>query len=154
MVELFGNDCLLVPAVDQTSTCQSLGNRNPFLLATRNTTNASVSDEGFPRVAKTKDGDKNVCDFFDKVVPGLALHTGVRCTSLGCELYRFLDGQSGEMNVVLGGVLNVTAILSGDLLWGQRIVVDFALDIVVGITLVREHLEESRTSRSWTAQHN
>ena len=46
------------------------------------------------------------------------------------------------MDIVLGGVLNVTAIMNGDLLGSQGTVVDITLDVVVGIALICDHLEE------------
>ena len=79
---------------------------------------AGVSDEGLPRVAKTEDGDENVGEFFDKLVPALTIRSGVRCASLHRKANRVLDGQGGEMNVVLGRVLNITAVVSRDLLRG------------------------------------
>jgi hypothetical protein len=53
-----------------------------------------------------------------------------------------------------GEVLDVTAIISGDVFRGVRIIVNIALGITVGIALVREHLEENGASRSCAAQYN
>ena len=58
------------------------------------------------------------------------------------------------MDVVLGRVLNVTAIMNGDLLGSQGTVVDITLDVVVGIALVCDHLEECCTTGSWAPQHD
>jgi hypothetical protein len=58
------------------------------------------------------------------------------------------------MNIVLGEVLDVTAIISDDLFRGIRIIVNIALDITVGVVLVCEDLEESDAPRSWAAQHD
>ena len=99
-------------------------------------------------MAKTEDSGKDVSDFFDKLVPALTIRSGMWGTSLGRKANGFLDGQGRKMNVVFGGVLNVTAVVSSDVLWSERIVVDETLDIVVGIALVCEHLEESRASRT------
>ena len=45
------------------------------------------------------------------------------------------------MDIVFGGVLNITMIVGSDLVWSERVVVDDTLDVVVGVTLVCEHLE-------------
>jgi len=58
------------------------------------------------------------------------------------------------MNVVLWRVLNVAAIMNGDLLRSQGTIVDITLDVVVGVALVCDHLEECCTTRSWAPQHN
>jgi hypothetical protein len=58
------------------------------------------------------------------------------------------------MNIVLGEVLDVAAIIRGDLFRGVRITVDIALGITIGVALVCEHLEESDASRSWVTQHD
>jgi len=50
------------------------------------------------------------------------------------------------MGVVLGGILNITAIIGGGLLGSRGIKVDI-LDVVVGIVLVYEHYEECCRSR-------
>ena len=149
-----GRSYSLIPTVDETSTGQGLRNRHTLLLTTGNSANASVSDEGLSGVAKAKDGYEDIGYFLDKLVSCLTLRSGVGRTSLGGEPDRFLDGQGREMNVVLWGVLDVAAIMSGDLFGGKGIIVNIALDVVVGITLVCEHLEESSTSGSWTAQND
>jgi len=105
-------------------------------------------------MTKPENSGQDVGDGFDVVVPALAVRSRVWGTSLGCEPNRFLDGEGREMNVVLGGVLDVTAIVIGDLLGGQGTVVDITLDVVVGIALVCDHFEERCASRSWAPQHN
>ena len=61
-----------------------------------------------------------------------------------------LDGQGREMNVVLWGVLDVA--MSGDLFGGKGIIVNIALEVVVGITLVwsKGHLGPKEIQRSAT----
>ena len=73
---------------------------------------------------------------------------------LGRELNRFLSNQGREMDVVFGGVFNVTTIVGSDSVWSERVVVDNTLDVVVGFTLVCEHLEECCASRSQATQQN
>jgi len=67
--------CALVPAVDQASTCPSFRNRHSLLLATGNTANPSIPNEGLPHVTKTENGGENVGDGFDVVVPALAVRS-------------------------------------------------------------------------------
>ena len=105
-------------------------------------------------MAETEYSGKDVGDGFDVVLPAFSVCSRVRGTSLGCEPDRFLDGEGREVDVVLRRVLDVTAIISGDLLGGQGVVVDIALNFVVGIALVCEHLEERRASGAWTTQHD
>lgn len=154
VIELAREGRVLIPAVNQTSTGQSLRNGHSLLLTTRNTTNISISNEGLPRVTETEDGGEDVGDFLDKLIPGLITGPGMWGTSLGRKPDRFLDGQGRKMNVVLGRVLNVTTIVSSDLLWSQRIVVNLALNVVISIPLVREYLKERRASRSRATQHD
>ena len=147
-IELFGEGCVLVPAVDQTSARQCLGNRHSLLLPTGNPSNPGISDQGLPRVAKSEDSDEDICDFFNELVPGLAVWSGMRGAGLDRKPDCFLDGQGREMDVIFWGVLNVAAIMGSDLFWSERVVVDDTLDVVVGVALVCEHLEECRTSGS------
>jgi len=105
-------------------------------------------------MAKTEDSGEDVSDFFDKFVSSLTICSRMWGTSLGCEPDRFLDGQGREVNVVFGGVLNVTAIVSSNILWSERIVVDVTPNVMVGIALVREHLEERCASGSRATQHD
>jgi hypothetical protein len=49
-------------------------------------------------------------------------------------------GQGRKVNIDLGEVLDVAAIISGELFWGVR--------IIVNVTLVCKHLKESDASRS------
>lgn len=151
-MELWRKNCVLVPTVNETSTSQCLSDRHSLLLTSRDTTDASISDEGLPGVAKPKDGDEDVGDFADKLVSGLTFHSSVRCTSLSRKLDCFLDGQGGEMDVVLGGILDIPTIVSGDICGGERIIVNITLDVMVCVALVREHLEERCASGSWATQ--
>jgi len=105
-------------------------------------------------MTKTEDGGEDVGDFFDKLVPSLTIRSCMWGASLGREPDRFLDGQGGEVNVVFGGVLDVTAIVSSDILWSEGIIVDVAPNGVVSIALVRKHLEERCASGSWATQHD
>ena len=66
----------------------------------------------------------------------------------------FLDNQGRKVNVVFGGVLNATAIVNSDILWSEIIVVDVTLNVVVGIALVCEHLEEYCVSGFQATQHD
>ena len=93
-------------------------------------------------MTKTEDSGENVGDLFDKFLPTLTVRSGTWDASLGRKSDGFLDGQGRKMDIFLGGVLNVTAVVSGNVVRSERIVVDDTLDIVVGITLVCEHLEE------------
>jgi len=145
-------DCVLVPAVDQTPTGQSLADGDSLLLTTGNTANPGISDEGLPHMTKTEDGGEDFGDLFDELVPSLTIRSRMRGTSLGRESDRFLDGQGGEVNVVFGGILNVTAIVSGNVFWSERVVMDVTPDVVVSIALVREHLEERCASGSRATQ--
>jgi hypothetical protein len=78
--------------------------------------NASISNEGFPHAAKTEDSGENVGDFFDKLVPGLTIHSCMWGAGLGHEPDSFLGGQGRKVDVVLGGVSEVTAVVSGNVL--------------------------------------
>jgi len=64
-------------------------------------------------------------------------------TSLGGESDRFLDGKGGEVNVIFGGILNVTVIVSGNIFWSEGVVVDITLDVVVSIALVRRGIHQA-----------
>lgn len=105
-------------------------------------------------MVKTKGSREDVSDFFDKVTPGLTIRSHVWRPGLGSESDCFLDGQGREMNIVLGRVLDITTIMSGDLLRGERAVSNIALNIVVCVTLVCEYFEKCRASGSWTAQYD
>ena len=105
-------------------------------------------------MAKAENGEEDFGDFFDEVVPGLTFESDVGRTSLCGKLDRLLDGEGGEMDIVLWGELDVAAIMTGDIFRGERIVVNVALNVVVGIALVCEHLEEGGASRSWTSQND
>jgi len=145
---------VLVPAVNQASARPSFRNRNSFLLTARDATNPGIANKGLPHMTKSENSGEDVSDGFDVVVPALTICSCVWGTSLGGEPNRFLDGEGREMDVILGGVLNVTAIMGGDLLGSQGTEVDISLDIVVCIALVCEHLEECRASRPWAPQHD
>ena len=105
-------------------------------------------------MAETEYSGKDVSDSFDVVFSAFAVYSSVWSTGLGCESNRFLDGKGREMDVFFGTVLNIAAVLSSDLLGSQGVVVDITLDIVVGVALVCEHLEECRASGSWAPQHD
>lgn len=105
-------------------------------------------------MTKAEDSGKDIGDFFDVVVPALTIRSSMWGTSLGRKPNRFLDGEGREMNIVLGGVLDVTTVMSGDFVGSQRIVMDITPDVVVGVALVCEHFEECRASRSRAAQNN
>jgi len=103
-------------------------------------------------MAKTEDGGEDVSDFFDELIPSLTVCSHMWGTSLGRESDHFLNGKGGEVNVVFGGILNVTAIVSGNIFWSEGVVVDITLDVVVSIVLVHEHLEERGASGSRATQ--
>jgi len=145
---------VLVPTINQASARPSFRNRNSFLLTARDATNPGIANKGLPHMTKSENGGEDVSDGFNVVVPALTIRSCVWGTSLGGEPNGFLDGEGREMDVVLGGVLDVTAIMGGDLLGGQGTEVDISLDVVVGTPLVREHLEECRASRPWAPQHD
>ena len=105
-------------------------------------------------MTKTKNCGKDIGDGFDVIVPALAVRSSVWGTSLCCKPNRFLDGEGRDMDVILRRVLNVAAIMNCNLLGSQGTVVNITLDVVVGIALVCEHLEECCASRPWTPQYN
>jgi hypothetical protein len=96
MIELFREDCVLVPAVNQALTRQGLINRHSLLLTTRDTANPSVSNEGLPRVAKAEDNGEDVGDDFDVFVPALTIRSNMWGTSLGHKPNHFLDDEGGK----------------------------------------------------------
>jgi len=62
-------------------------------------------------------------DFLDRLVPSLTVCSCMWGASLGREPDRFLDGQGREVNVVFGGVLDVTArrvVVVGESMIGLR----------------------------------
>ena len=91
-------------------------------------------------MAETKYSGKDVGDGFDVIFPAFAVGSCVWGTSLGCEPNRFLDGEGREMDVVLGRILDVTTIIGGNFLGGEGVVVNIALDLVIGIALICKHL--------------
>ena len=105
-------------------------------------------------MTETENCGKDVGDGFDVVVPALAIRSSVWGASLSCEPDRLLDGEGWEMDVILGRVLNIAAVMYSDLLGCQGTEVGITLDVMVGIALVCEHLEERRTPRPWTPQYN
>jgi hypothetical protein len=107
-----------------------------------------------PHVAKIKYSGEDIDNLFDILLPSLTIRSCMGGMSLCRKSNSFLDGQGRKMDVVVGGALNVTAIMSNDFLWSRRVILNITLDVVVGITLVCEQIEGCCASRFWASQHN
>jgi hypothetical protein len=77
-------------------------------------------------VANTKGSDEDVSNFFNNIVSGLNIRSFVWNASLDYEPDCPPEDEGRKMNIVLGQVLDVTTIISGDLFRGVRIIANIA----------------------------
>ena len=91
---------------------------------------------------QTKDGLEHLGHLRNVVLARHVVETRARRAQLGREAERLVDGEGGEVHVVLRAVLHVAAVALLDLRGLERVVAHVALDGVVLLPLVRENLEQ------------
>ena len=77
----------------------------------------------------------------DVILRRLCVDLRLRCTCRCCEFDGLFYGESGEVDVVFGAVLDVASVVGGYGGWGEGVVGDGAVDSVVFGALVRERLQ-------------
>ena len=105
-------------------------------------------------MAKTKDGRQDLYNRLVVLLARAALNAIAGRASLRREPERLLDGQRGEVHIVLGTVLHVAAEVFLDFGRREGMVMHLALDAVKFRPQVGEHLEETGASRSGPTEHD
>jgi hypothetical protein len=90
----------LIPAIDQTTTGESLRNGHPLLLTTGQTTEGRVADPGVPTVVQADHSHQGIRDVVYVALPGRTNDASMGGTSLCSKSERFFHRKRGEMDIV------------------------------------------------------
>lgn len=144
----------LVPARQEAARRERLADRNPLLLTAGNSSDGRVAHQCVLDVPEAKHGLEDVRHNIHMASPCRRIELAVGRAGDRRELEGLLDGQSGEVEVVLGAVLDVTAAVLLDVPVRHRVVVHVTLDRVVVAPLIRERPQQRRAPRPWSSQDN
>ena len=89
-------------------------------------------------MAQTEDRLYNIGYIFHIVAARSILETCMWCPHLGRKPQRLVDCECGEMNVVLGAVSDVAAVVLGNILRGERIIMYLSLHEMIFCALIRK----------------
>ncbi len=105
-------------------------------------------------MSQTENGLDDVRCSIHVMTTRVPLKAIVRCTHLGRKTESFIDGKCGEMYVVLGRVVNIAAVVLGNVSWSERVVMDFAIHAIIFGALVGKYFQQRTASRTWATQND
>ena len=82
-------------------------------------------------MAQTKDGLQSFDEQLHMSIARHSIQARAGRPSASSEAEGLVDSKSGEVNVVFGAILYISAEMVVDIFGGQRVVVDVAFDVVV-----------------------
>lgn len=145
---------LLVPRRYLGTKGESLADGNTLLLPAGHTPDGSITDWCVLNMAQTEDGLGNISYSGHVGTACMILEARMWCAHLGCKLQRLVDCECWEMNVILGAVNDVAAVVLGNILCGERVIVYLALHKMIFGTLIGKRLQQRAAPRARTSQDN
>ena len=123
-----------------------------LLLATRHATDRCIAYEGVLDMAQTKDGLQSFDEQLHMSIARHSIQARARRSSASSEAEGLVDSKSGEVNVVFGAILHVSAVVPLDLLRGEGVVPNFTFNRVEILPLICEDFQQCAASGAWASE--
>lgn len=142
---------LLIPSSNSAPRRQDFANRHPLLLAAADAPYPSVADERVLDMSQSENSRQYVRYRLAMLSASFG-DTRLRGAGLCSEVKGLLHRECGEVHIVLGAVLNVSAIVLRNFCGCECVVEDVSMNGVVVSPVVGEGLKQGTATRARTAE--